>query len=108
MSNKHFYKVHLWTRGTNNRIPVDDVEAEDRDHAAAMGLRQFQMRRFDLKPELAPIDIESLENVELKTDKGEMGTVLIADVIAWLRQREQMDFLKENELEPLLEAFDGR
>ena len=108
MSEKHFYKVHLWTRGTNNRIPVDDVEAEDRDHAAAMGLRYFQMRRFDLKPELAHIDIENLEKVELEADIDELGTVLITDVIAWLRHPERADFVKENELEPLLEAFDGR
>jgi hypothetical protein len=108
MSKKHFYKVHLWTRGTDNRMPVDDVEAEDRDDAAAMGPRYFAMCRFELKPELAHIDLENLEKVELEADIGEQGTVLITDVIAWLRQPERANFVKENELEPLLEAFDGR
>lgn len=108
MTKKHWYKIHLWTRGTNNRIPVEDVEAEDRLHAAALGLRYFQMRRFDLKPELAHVDTENLESVELEAREGETGTVLITDVIARLRQPEQADFVKENELEPLLEAFDGR
>lgn len=65
------------------------------------------MRRFDLKHELAHIDSENLEKVELEADKGKIRTALITDVIAWPCQIGQADFVKENELEPLLEAFDG-
>ena len=108
MAEKHAYKIHLWTRGTNSRIPVEDVDAEDRLHAAAIGLRFFQMRRFDISPKLAHVDMENLERVEFEADKGETGTVLVSEVVAWLRQQEQANFVKENELEPLLKAFDGR
>jgi len=107
MAEKHAYKIHLWTRGTNSRIPVEDVDAEDRLQAGAIGLRFFQMRRFDLSPELAHVDMENLERVEFEADKGETGTELISEVIAWLREPEQTEFVKENELAPLLEAFDA-
>jgi hypothetical protein len=49
MAEKYSYKIHLWTRGTNSRIPVEDVDAEDRLQAVAIGLRFFQMRRFDFR-----------------------------------------------------------
>jgi hypothetical protein len=52
--------------------------------------------------------MENLERVEFEADKGETGTVLISEVIAWLRQPEQADCVEENELEPLLEVLDGR
>ena len=92
MTEYHFH----WLPSQHKRsaIPSVSLEAESRLHGAALALRQFAERGCDLTTPLAHLDLTEPDGV--------VHTLLVEEVIDWLNDPQQADFIHRERLADLL------
>jgi hypothetical protein len=84
------FRLHLWSRAPGNRIPTATVDAQSNLHGAALALREFTQLGHDITVPGAHIDIEETN--------GPTHTMMMSEVLDWLRQPEQTEFVEEQNL----------
>jgi hypothetical protein len=87
------YRYHWWPPSPST--PHVAVAAESRRHGAALALRRFVAFGCDLGAPGAHVDVTDAN--------GDIHTLLVEEVIDWLREPEQAAFRERERLEPLLE-----
>jgi hypothetical protein len=89
------YQFHwLPTATTRATIPTVTLHAESHLHGAALALRHFMELGCDIGAPLAHVDMTEPD--------GARQTVLVEEVIEWLNQPHQTDFMQREGLAVLL------
>jgi len=89
------FRLHLWSPVPGNQIPTTSLEADANLHGAALALREFTRLRYDVTPFGAHIDMERTG--------GRTHTVLVTEVLDWLRLPAQSEFVAKEHLSALLD-----
>jgi hypothetical protein len=89
------FRLHVWSNTPGLQSPTISLDADTNLHGAALALREFTRRGCDVSPFGAHID--------MKDTRGRTHTVLVSEVIDWLRLPAQGDFVAKEELTALLE-----
>jgi hypothetical protein len=84
------FRLHLWSRVPGKRVPTATFDAKSSLHGAALALREFTQLGHDITAPGAHIDIEEIN--------GPTHTIMMSEVLEWLRQPEQTEFVKEQNL----------
>jgi len=85
----------LWSSVPGNQIPTTTFDADANLHGAALALREFTLRGYDVTPFGAHIDMQHAG--------GKTHTVLVTEVLDWLRLPAQSEFVAKENLAALLE-----
>ena len=89
------YRFHWWSPdGTPALTPRVSLRAESRLHGAALALRQFVRLGYDATAPLAHIDVSE--------SHGSRQTLLVEEVLRWLRDPKQSDFIVREGLAPVV------
>ena len=89
------YRFHWWPAGATRTVtPSVTLEAESHLHGAAIALRQFRELGCDIAAPLAHLDI---------TESNGKQTLLVEEVLGWLHEPQQGEFVRREDLSPLLE-----
>jgi hypothetical protein len=89
------YQFHWWPSGAKRaRTSSVSVQAESRLHGAALALRDFRQLGCDIAAPLAHIDVIAPDEVK--------HTLLVEEVLHWLADPEQADFIRREDLAVLL------
>jgi len=89
------YQFHwLPSQRKRSSIPSVTLEAESRLHGAALALRQFAALGCDLTTPLAHLDLTEPD--------GAVHTLLVEEVLDWLNDPRQADFMHREHLAALL------
>ena len=90
------FRLHVWSRGPSDRMPTATYDAQSNIHGAALALREFARLGYDISLPGAHVDV--------KETNGRTHTIMISEVLDWLHQPEQVDFVAAEHLAPLLEV----
>ena len=90
------YQFHWWPAGTAHaRTHSVTLQAESHLHGAALALHQFAQLGCDITSPLAHVDVSEPE--------GSTQTLLVEEVLAWLSDPAQTDFIRREGLAALLD-----
>jgi hypothetical protein len=90
------YQFHWWPSASKGAaIPSVRLEAESHLHGAALALRHFMQVGCDVKAPLAHIDMTESDGVK--------ETLLVEEVLEWLNEPKQADFIRRESLAGLLD-----
>ena len=85
------YRFHwLLARITGTMLPTVSLEAESRLHGAALALREFRQHGCDLAAPLAHLDVTA--------PSGAHETLLVGEVLDWLNDPAQVEFVRREGL----------
>ena len=87
------YRFHWWPSSAST-TPHVALAAESTHHGAALALQRFVAFGCDLSAPGAHVDITDAN--------GDKQTLLVEEVIDWLKQPEQVTFIERERLAPLL------
>jgi hypothetical protein len=91
------YLFH-WRPGTPRTMPSSiKLQAESHLHGAALALRQFMDLGCDITAPLAHVDINE--------SNGVTQTLLVDEVLVWLREPQQGEFVQREGLAVLLRSL---
>src|SRR6266850_8023426 len=80
------YLFHWWPSGTTRTMrPSIKLQADSHLHGAALALRQFKELGCDITAPLAHVDITESNGVK--------QTLLVEEVVDWLNEPKQVDFI---------------
>jgi hypothetical protein len=90
------YQYHWWPSGASRAAltPSVSLQAESHLHGAALALRHFMKLGCDVTAPLAHVDITEPDGVR--------QTLLVEEVLHWLNDPHQTDFLHREGLAVLL------
>jgi hypothetical protein len=89
------YRFHRWQSGTEPAPPPSvSLQAESHFHGAALALRHFVQAGCDISAPLAHVDISE--------PGGAKQTLLVEEVLDWLSDPKQTDFVHREGLAALL------
>jgi hypothetical protein len=89
------YLFHWWHSGAARAvIPSIKLQAESHFHGAALALRQFMELGYDITAPLAHVDVTE--------SNGVRQTLLVEEVLAWLQEPPQGEFIHRERLSELL------
>jgi hypothetical protein len=89
------YHFHWWPSGTTKALnPSVRLQAESHLHGAALALRHFMQVGCDIKAPLAHVDMTEPDGVK--------QTLLVEEVLDWLNDPHQADFMHREGLAILL------
>jgi hypothetical protein len=89
------YRFHWWPSGTKLApIPSVTLEAESHLHGAALALRHFIELGCDISAPLAHVDMTESSGVN--------QTLLVDEVLDWLKDPKQSDFIQREGLAVLV------
>ena len=89
------YRFHWWPSRTAGAVtPSVRLPAESHLHGAALALRHFMQLGCDIAAPLAHVDMSEPE--------GAKQTLLVEEVLDWLSDPKQADFLRRESLSALL------
>jgi hypothetical protein len=89
------YLFHWWPSGTTRTIPPSvKLQADSHLHGAALALRRFMELGCDITTPLAHIDITESNGVK--------QTLLVEEVVDWLNEPKQVEFIHREGLSVLL------
>jgi len=89
------YLFHWWpSEATRTMTPSIKLQADSHLHGAALALRQFLDRGCDIRSPLAHVDITESNGVK--------QTLLVEEVVDWLNQPKQAEFIHREGLAVLL------
>ena len=89
------YQFHWWPTGIERaRRQSVALEAESHLHGAALALRHFILVGCDIAIPLAHIDVTEAD--------GAKQTLLVEEVLDWLNEPKQADFIQRESLAVLL------
>ena len=90
------YKFHSWQSGTKGKLtPSVALEAQSKLHGTALALRHFVELGYDISAPGAHVDITDAD--------GLTHTVLVEEVLDWLKESEQAAFVQRERLAALSE-----
>jgi hypothetical protein len=89
------FRLHLWSGVPGKQVPTTRLEADPDRHGAALALREFTRGGCDVTSPGAHIDMEHAG--------GRTHTVLVTEVLDWLRLPAQSEFVARENLAALLE-----
>jgi hypothetical protein len=88
------YLFHWWPSGTTRAMPPSiKLQADSHLHGAALALRQFMELGGDITAPLAHVDITESNGVK--------QTLLVDEVLDWLQEPQQGDFIHREGLSEL-------
>jgi hypothetical protein len=88
------YLFHWWPSGTTRPMPpIIKLQADSHLHGAALALRQFMELGCDITAPLAHVDITESNGVK--------QTLLVDEVLDWLHEPQQGDFIRREGLSAL-------
>lgn len=87
------YRFH-WSPNANNPVPIVTLEAESHLHGAALALREFMQQGCDVAAPLAHVDVTEVD--------GAKQTLLVEEVLEWLQEPQQANFIDRQGLAVLL------
>jgi hypothetical protein len=89
------YQFHWWASGiTRVLVPSVKLRAESHLHGAALALRHFMQLGCDITTPLAHVDVTEPNGVK--------QTLLVEEVLDWLNDPKQTDFIHRQGLAILL------
>jgi hypothetical protein len=90
------YQYHWWSSGAQrpSRTPSVRLQADSHLHGAALALRHFKELGCDITTPLAHVDMSEPDGVT--------QTLLVEEVLAWLSDPKQIDFIHHEGLDTLL------
>ena len=89
------YQFHWWPSGGKPALtPGVSLDAESHLHGAALALRHFQQLGCDIAAPLAHVD--------LAEPGGARQTLLVEEVLDWLHDAKQTDFIRREALAGVL------
>jgi hypothetical protein len=89
------YQFHWWPSGTMPALaPAITLQADSHLHGAALALRHFMQLGFDITAPLAHVDMTEPNGVK--------QTLLVEEVLDWLNEPNQRDFIHREGLTMLL------
>jgi hypothetical protein len=90
------YQYHWWPSGAPKAslTPSIRLQADSHVHGAALALLQFKRLGCEITAPLAHVDISEPD--------GTKQTLLVEEVVNWLHEPEQIDFLRREGLDDLL------
>src|SRR5436190_13406411 len=95
------YRFHSWQPGIEARLaPPVALDAQSRLHGAALALRGFVELGCDIGAAGAHVDATDAD--------GAKHTLLVEEVLDWLKDREQTAFVQREGLVPLLQQGEAR
>jgi hypothetical protein len=90
------YRFHWWPRGTTAKLtPSIALEAQSTRHGAALALQRFVELGCDISAAGAHVDVTDPDGVK--------HTLLVEEVLDWLKGHEQAAFVQSQRLAPLLQ-----
>ena len=90
------YQFHWWASGTKPAVtPSVRLEAESRLHGAALALRHFKQVGCDISAPLAHVDMTNADGVR--------KTLVVEEVLDWLNDTKQTDFVHREGLAVLFD-----
>jgi hypothetical protein len=91
------YQYHWWPSGTTRAsgTPSVRLQADSHLHGAALALRHFKQLGCDITAPLAHIDMTEPDGVK--------QTLLVEEVLEWLNDPQQTNFLQREGLAILLQ-----
>jgi hypothetical protein len=90
------YQFHSWPAGTKGKLmPSVMLEAKSKLHGAALALRYFVELGCDISAAGAHVDMTDREGVK--------HTLLVEEVLDWLKNHDQTTFVQHERLAPLLQ-----
>jgi hypothetical protein len=90
------YQFHWWLSGNRAKVtPGVKLEAESPRHGAALALRHFKQSGSDITAPLAHVDTTEPDGVK--------HTLLVEEVLDWLRDPKQTAFVEREGLAVLLD-----
>jgi len=88
------YLFHWWPGTTRTMPPSVNLHAESHLHGAALALRQFMDLGCDIAAPLAHVDVTESNGVK--------QTLLVDEVLDWLHEPQQGEFIHREGLAVLL------
>ena len=89
------YQFHWWPSGLKRSLSQSvTLQAESHLHGAALALRHFISAGCDIAIPLAHIDVTEAD--------GAKQTLLVEEVLEWLNEPKQADFIQRESLAVLL------
>jgi hypothetical protein len=90
------YQYHWWPSGAARAAltPSVRLQADSHLHGAALALRHFKQLGCDISAPLAHVDVSEPDGVK--------QTLLVEEVLDWLNDPKQADFLRREGLAALL------
>jgi hypothetical protein len=88
------YQFHWWPSGTRPAIPTLTLQADSHLRGAALALRHFMQLGCDVTAPLAHVDLTEPDGVK--------HTLLVEEVLDWLNDPRQRDFIHREGLAGLL------
>ena len=80
------YQFHWWPSGTTPAVtPSVRLQAESQLHGAALALRHFRQIGCDISAPLAHVDMTNADGVK--------QTLVVEEVLDWLNDPKQTDFI---------------
>jgi hypothetical protein len=93
------YTFHWWPAGTQQApTPSVTLQAASHRHGAALALRHFVQLGCDIAAPLAHVDVTEAGGVK--------QTLLVEEVLDWLNDPEQADFIHREGLAAVLHSGD--
>jgi hypothetical protein len=90
------YRFHWWPRGSTAKLtPSIALEAQSTRHGAALALQRFVELGCDISAAGAHVDVTDPDGVK--------HTLLVEEVLDWLKGHEQAAFVQSQRLAPLLQ-----
>jgi hypothetical protein len=90
------YRFHWWPTGATAKLtPSIALEAQTPRHGAALALRRFVELGCDINADGAHVDVTESDGVK--------HTVLVEEVLDWLKDDERAAFVQRHGLAPLLQ-----
>jgi hypothetical protein len=90
------YRFHWWpTKASSNLTPSIALEAQSPRHGAALALQRFVDLGCDITAAGAHVDVTESDGVT--------HTVLVEEVLDWLKQDQQAAFVQRHRLASLLQ-----
>ena len=95
------YSFHWLPSGATRAVsPSIKLQAESHRHGAALALRQFVELGCDMTAPLAHVDITESNGVK--------QTLLVEEVLDWLKEPNQVEFIHRERLAVLLSSYAHR
>jgi len=92
------YRFHWWPSGAAAKLsPSISLEAESPRHGTALALQRFVELGCDINAAGAHVDVTEFD--------GAKHTVLVEEVLDWLKADEQAAFVERHRLAPLLQQW---
>jgi hypothetical protein len=89
------YQFHWWSPGAAGRVaPRIELQAESHLHGAALALRRFVELGCDITAPLAHVDITESNGIK--------QTLTVEEVLDWLNEPKQVEFIQREGLAVLL------